>query len=65
MLYKKINPDGTYNYYLEPGVKKKMKEIIGHFALGYLDLSNLTISMASSTVTDSWTGLKLIKRKPW
>jgi len=43
----------------------EIRKIIGHFALGYLNLSNLTVSMANTIVTDSWKTLKLIKRKPW
>lgn len=43
----------------------EMRKIISHFALAYLNLTDLTISMASSSVTNSWKILKFKHKYVW
>jgi len=43
----------------------KMREILGHFALAYYDMSDTTISMAHSYITETWKLLKFKRVYVW
>jgi len=44
---------------------KEMRKIVGHFALAYFDMSDTTISMAHTFITDSWKKLKFKRVYVW
>jgi len=43
----------------------EMRKILGHFALGYFNISDAVIGMAHSYITDSWKTLKLNRKYIW
>ena len=44
---------------------KEMRKILSHFALAYFDMTETTISMAHSYITDTWKTLKFKRTYIW
>jgi len=44
---------------------KETRKILNHFSLAYFDISNATISMAHSYITDTWITLKFKRVYIW
>ena len=46
-------------------IRKEMREILGHFALRYFNISDAIISMSHSYITETWKTLKFKRVYIW
>ena len=61
IIIKKMEVGQRYNL----PVMTEMRKIIGHFALGYFNISSETISMSHSFITNTWRTLKFKRVYVW
>ena len=57
-----ISKCDLHNYQLEI---KETRKILSHFTLAYFDISEATVSMAHSYITESWKSLKFKRVYIW